>query len=176
MNYLPAVAVIGLHRGSLIKIGKPKGIWASCVTRTGSAGRTRPVTRNGTPAQADNRFAANNSTINPGTDSHDAFHTALTFVYLCRFNTPLTSPPAFRQGPLRPAHRDKCVSSCEGHGRDAAARPATGRAAPLLYTRCVRLRSVPAEACLLRSLPRSLQHFPGLPKAASTSRSSPRIN
>src|SRR3569833_1969769 len=78
MNYLPAVAVIGLHRGSLIKIGKPKGIWASCVTRTGTAGRTRPVTRNGTPAQADNRFADNNSTIHPGTDSHDAFHTAGT--------------------------------------------------------------------------------------------------
>src|SRR3569833_4638028 len=78
MNYLPAVAVIGLHRGSLIKIGKPKGIWASCVTRTGTAGRTRPVTRNGTPAHADNRFADNNSTIHPGTDSHDAFHTAGT--------------------------------------------------------------------------------------------------
>src|SRR3569833_2568296 len=103
MNYLPAVAVIGLHRGSLIKIGKPKGIWASCVTRTGTAGRTRPVTRNGTPAQADNRNEDNNSTIHPGIDSHDAFHTAGTKKKKRRKKTPETTPPADRQGPRRPA-------------------------------------------------------------------------
>src|SRR3569833_3333333 len=101
MNYLPAVAVIGLHRGSLIKIGKPKGIWASCVTRTGTAGRTRPVTRNGTPAQADNRFADNNSTIHPVSDSHDAFHTTETKKERKRKKTPKTTPPTERQGPRR---------------------------------------------------------------------------
>src|SRR3569833_1848457 len=112
MNYLPAVAVIGLHRGSLIKIGKPKGKRASCVTSSGTAGRTRHVTRNGTPAQADNRYADNNSTIHPGTDSHDAFHTAGTCGDWGRVFSSGFAPPADRQGPRRPAHRDKCVSSC----------------------------------------------------------------
>src|SRR3569833_4060265 len=125
MNYLPAVAVIGLHSGSFIIIVKPKGIWASCVTRTVTAGRTRPVTMNGTPAQADNRFADNNSTIHPVTDSHDAFHTAGTCGDWGRDKTPGTAPPADRQGPRRPAQQKKNKTTREEHKQETTTHPAT---------------------------------------------------